>query len=123
MTNYEKKRKDIDKITRLGVSFAIDKKSNQVVLCGDILCDNCLFNYTYCDSAKYQWANEEYIAPEVDWSKVPVDTKIWVRDDPESDWYPRHFCKYENEIVYAWIDGMTSFSTSDAISWTYAELV
>ena len=38
----------------------------------------------------------------VDWSKVPVDTKILVSDyDDTSVWIRRYFAKYENGIVYA----------------------
>lgn len=121
MTNYEKNRQNIKKIVKLGLPFAVKQKTNEVVLCDALACSSCLFNPN-CDTAKFKWAYEEYLAPEVDWSKVPVDTKILVRNDSDSDWYPRHFCKYENELVYTWVDGMTSFSTSDAISWQYAEL-
>ena len=50
----------------------------------------------------------------VDWSKVPVDTKILVADftgnDNEIVWKKRHFAKYENGKIYAWCDGLTSFT-------------
>lgn len=45
----------------------------------------------------------------VDWSKVPVDTKILVSCDGE-EWSRRHFAKYEDGTVYAWKNGKTSFS-------------
>ena len=62
----------------------------------------------------------------VDWSKIPVDTPIWVRDNEELDWFPRHFAKYENRIVYTWTSGKTSHTIGDPIvkynEWKYAKL-
>ena len=46
---------------------------------------------------------------DVDWSKVQVDTKILVSEDGE-DWYRRHFAKYEGGIIYAFPDGLSSFT-------------
>lgn len=45
----------------------------------------------------------------VDWSKVSVDTKILVSEDGE-DWYRRYFAKYENGFIYAFPDGLSSFT-------------
>ena len=61
----------------------------------------------------------------VDWSKVPVDTKILVSDyDDTSVWIRRYFAKYEYGIVYAFSDGLTSFTIGDAgvCGWKYAKL-
>ena len=59
----------------------------------------------------------------VDWSKVPVDTKILVSDDGER-WARRYFAKYENGRVYAFCDGATSFtgSSENLLGWAYAKL-
>ena len=60
----------------------------------------------------------------VDWSKVPVDTKILVSDNGKL-WYKRHFAKYENGSVHVFPDGRSSFTTeeSDIIyPWKYAKL-
>ena len=60
----------------------------------------------------------------VDWSKIPVDTKILVSDDGKL-WYKRHFAKYENGSVHVFPDGRSSFTTeeSDIIyPWKYAKL-
>ena len=46
---------------------------------------------------------------DVDWSKVQIDTKILVSEDGE-DWYRRHFAKYKNGIIYAFPDGLSSFT-------------
>ena len=47
----------------------------------------------------------------VDWSKVQVDTKILVSEDGK-DWYRRYFAKYENGFIYAFPDGLSSFTAS-----------
>ena len=61
----------------------------------------------------------------VDWSKVKVDTPILVSDFNEKNWERRHFAFFDNERVYAWISGTTSWSTDndkEAMSWKYAKL-
>lgn len=60
----------------------------------------------------------------VDWSKVPVDTKVLVSDNGNT-WYKRHFAKYESGAVHVFPDGRSSFTTeeSDIIyPWKYAKL-
>ena len=60
----------------------------------------------------------------IDWSKVPVDTKILVSDNGKT-WFKRHFDKYKNGKIYTWVDGKTSFSArnnDDVIGWKYAKL-
>ena len=61
---------------------------------------------------------------EIDWYKVAVDTPILVRDSESEAWKHRHFAKYENGIVYAWLSGSTSWSTSDdcIFAWEFAKL-
>ena len=65
---------------------------------------------------------EEYEEPKVDWSKVKVDTPILVRQGKNGEWLERHFAKYENGDVYAWVDGQTSWTGADKIKWRYAKL-
>ena len=61
--------------------------------------------------------------PEIDWSKVAVDTPILVRDHENETWYKRHFAKYEDGKVYTWHNGSTSWSSKgDTIDWKYAKL-
>ena len=59
---------------------------------------------------------------ETDWTKVPVDTKILVKDFEEDEWDKRHFAKYENGEVYAYCDGNTSFTTDRMSAWDFAKL-
>ena len=67
---------------------------------------------------------------DVDWSKVQVDTKILVSEDGE-DWYRRYFAKYEGGIIYAFPDGLSSFTARykpeyggyrRVCAWKYAKL-
>lgn len=85
-------------------------------------------NCGICQLRQMIWLLEEYEEPkepEVDWSKVEVDTPILVRDNENTEWIRRHFAKYENGDVYAWRDAYTSWTTShadDVTWWKYAKL-
>lgn len=63
----------------------------------------------------------------IDWSKVPVDTKLLVSSDGK-DWYRRHFAEYKDGKVYCFNSGTTSFTAqgsefpSGKISWEYVKL-
>lgn len=61
----------------------------------------------------------------VDWSKVEVDTPIFVRNSNEEVWKCRYFAMYEDGEVYAWQLGRTSWSNvikNSPIAWKYAKL-
>ncbi len=78
-----------------------------------------------CRMLQMLWLLEEYEEPEVDWSKVEVDTPILVRDHEDQEWERRHFAKYENGDIYAWRDAYTSWTAShddDMTWWRYAKL-
>lgn len=47
---------------------------------------------SYCEILKTIWLEEEYKEPEVDWTKVEVDTPIWVRDAECDNWKKKTFC-------------------------------
>lgn len=61
----------------------------------------------------------------VDWSKVPVDTKILVSCDG-CNWFKKYFAKVQNGEIYAWDNGSTSWSVSNkeycVTWWRYAKL-
>lgn len=84
--------------------------------CEEICC-------TYCQSLQMLWLDEEYKGPEIDWSKVPVDTLIRVRFCKSDDWVNRYFSKYENGKVYAWDNGTTSKTGKSDSPWLCAEIV
>ena len=61
----------------------------------------------------------------VDWSKVEVDTPIFVRMSNEEVWKCRYFAMYEDGEVYAWQLGRKSWSNvikNSPIAWKYAKL-
>lgn len=60
----------------------------------------------------------------VDWPKVKVDTPVLVRDFENQDWKKRYFAFFDDELIYTWEGGATSWSVKnkDAIPWKYAKL-
>lgn len=61
---------------------------------------------------------------EIDWSKIPRDTKVYVRQNQEDGWELRYFTKYENNKFYTYSNGRTFWSDSfvDLEKWNYCEL-
>lgn len=114
MTNREKYAEQILDIALSGGSVAIDKKGN-ICRCSSIGCNNCIFAKTkiddsYCEKRVKEWSEQEYVEPLVDWSKVAVDTKVYVRDFNDEFWLPRYFARFEGGKILTWTDGTTSFS-------------
>ena len=118
-----------DKLVELGI---IDIKSLAIIqgqphICKyDTMCDKCLFNnHSFsCFADALNWLFTEYKEEkEVDWSKVKVDTPILVSEDAKG-WNKRHFAGFKNGKVYAWHDGLTSWSAIGGCerSWKYAKL-
>lgn len=128
MLNIEKYK---DKLVELCV-IDIDRLAliqGQPRICNSsLLCNECLFNNNidFCSGEALNWLFSEYKEPEVDWSKVKVDTPILVKDILKSEWIKRYFAKYENGRVYVWKEGKTSWSAvneHNVNSWKYAKLV
>lgn len=77
------------------------------------------------------WLEEEYIEPpkpEVDWSNVPVDTLVRVRDFESEEWILKYFKGIDEEApecrFVAWDDGATSVTAyGNYTHWTFCELV
>ena len=128
MLNKEKFKEEIFEIACSGYNIAVSKKDGEIKKCSkDLDCKYCLFYYgeADCHMARKNWGNSEYVpVQQIDWSKVPVDTKILVSYDGRS-WFARHFAKFENGEVCAWILGQTSFTTKKTpyyTAWKYAKL-
>ena len=121
MLNREKYAKEIAEIACNGKHIAI--VAGKPMLCCEASCDTCDIEYD-CTRGLKEWANSEYVEPQVDWSKVPVDTPIYVRCCSSDEWEKKHFAKFENNYVYAWSDGKTSWSTTNGstIIWEHAKL-
>ena len=88
--------------------------------CFNMNCDACHMLQTI-------WLLEEYEEPEIDWSKVKVDTPILVRDNEDTEsatvvWLKRYFAEYKDGLVYAWTNGRTSWNEDKMHGWNYAKL-
>ena len=85
--------------------------------CKDISCIECkdLFK---------TWLEEEYIEPqvEINWEKVPYNTKVYVRDDKYSTWELRTFICYKPELQHPFIC-IGNVGSNRAVGWKLAELV
>lgn len=129
MTNKEKYGNEIIELVTNTAVFGL--KNGKPTLCTRIRCEDCDFNEEStgeCKGGAYgfrEWLNSEYVEPPVDWSKVAVDTPILIRDSKEEAWRKRYFAKYENNTVYAWGNGATSWSAeskSYVNDWKIAKL-
>lgn len=118
MTHYESiDPKDIRTVFQK--YFAIDKDTNEVKNCGEMLCAECLFHGRHgCKNIKKKWLDQPAFDPEkdIDWSKVPVDTPVLVNLNPDEEFRRYFFCK-END------DEPTTFRTfaNGRTSWTAGE--
>lgn len=93
--------------------------------CHTLWCSTCNKIFSF-------WLEEEYEEPpkpEVDWSKVPVDTLVRVRDREDDPWKLQYFKGFDevNNPVYkysVWDNGRTSRTAEDlSMRWRYCELV
>lgn len=92
--------------------------------CGFLTCETCSKMFAF-------WLEEEYVEPpkpEVDWSKVPVDTLVMVKDFEGEEWVLRYFKgideNCEESKYMTWIAGSTSKTAYGFTEyWNYCELV
>ena len=128
MKNREKFEKEIMDIACSGHNIAFDKEANKLTRCYDISCGKCAFSSfgTSCTDKIKKWCNSEYKELEVDWSKVPVDTPVLVKNYKyEQIWSNRYFANYRDGIVYTYPNGTTSWSANknaSFIGWEHAKL-
>lgn len=55
------------------------------------------------------WLKQE----EIDWTTIPKDTKVLVKNEENTDWIPRYFCRYEYNMKSPYL-----VFRSGATSWT-----
>ena len=126
MTNKEKYAKELlDILCKTAEQPALVK--GKIVACNNAKCCECEFKKGSrgCDGRFKAWTEEEYKAPEVDWTKVPVDTKILVRGYKDISWCKAHFASYEDGKTFAFPGGRSSWTTTSSvrpIAWNYAEI-
>ena len=123
MLNIEKYRDELIKMGVLKIQD-ISVRKGKLGECNTRRCASCDFRIKFsCQKQAKEWLFSEYKEQEVDWSKVKVDTPILVKGTEEGDWRKRYFSKYKNGQVYAWHDGLTSWTAGEYDrSWKYAKL-
>ena len=123
MKNREKYKNELIKVCKSGgfKSKELMKFFNDYVVptykCG---------NYAAINAEKVAlltslWLDEECKEPEVDWSKVKVDTPILVSRDGNC-WHHKYFAEYRDGTVYAFNNGTTSWTSNEKTGWSYAKL-
>lgn len=92
--------------------------------------DCCGVNCAWCKFLVDLWLDEEYeepTKPEVDWSKVPVDTLVRVRNDENGEWLLRYFCEWNGDTDHKYStfpNGRTSKTATYYIeNWRLCEVV
>ena len=121
MKNYEKYAEKIREYN--GDSICTDFIEPYILKSINAKCTNT--GCVKCHLYQTIWLLEDYEEPEVDWSKVEVDTPILVRTVEWAEWDRRYFAKYEDGMVYVWNLGRTSWSATydkDVSAWPYAKL-
>ena len=125
MLNKEKYAKEIINIACSGDSIGM----RNGILCSCDTINNCKHCDFYneeilCEQIIKEWANSEYKEREIDWSKVPVDTPIYVWDDNDSKTYKRYFAGHNqiNNMIIAFDNGGTSWSSAITTKWDNAKI-
>ena len=123
MTNKEKYKEEIFEIACKGATCACVKLDNGVLRlqqCGNTQCKACIFsnNTKECSEVFKEWLEKE--AKEFDWSKVEVDTKVFVSCNNKT-WSKAHFAFYdvENGSICVFPGGKTSFTNEDCNGYLY----
>ena len=115
MKNYEKYANEIREYK--GDSFCADFVKPNILISED-----CSADCTKCRMLQAIWLLEDYKEPEVDWSKVEVDTPILVRDGEDEEWNKQHFAECDGKVVCAWRGGKTSWTEDCVMGWNHAKL-
>lgn len=130
MKNREKHREEIIKAIKsretcefmndIVIPEFIGSKTDSKCICEMGDCRACLIRFTL-------WLDEEC---EVDWSKVPVDTLVRVRNDENGEWLLRYFCEWNGDSntghkYSTFPNGRTSKTATYYIieNWRFCELV
>ena len=134
MKNREKYRDEIlNSVFRgKGEEYCEFVKNNVLPNLTDCTNGECeeLYSCGLCRDIFAFWLDDEYEEPpkpEVDWSNVPVDTLVRVRDSEDEDWTLRYFKGIDEEATasrfIAWGNGTTSKTAyGNYTHWKYCEL-
>lgn len=116
MKNVEFYAKELADLAVRRQPVAVRKSDGTPCECVNMKCCDCLFQpdnmrFRCNDQCVKEWAESEYVEYEVDWSKVPVDTPVYYQANICQDENPGYFAKLNNDIVYIWRNGRTSFTS------------
>lgn len=122
MLNKEKFKEEIWEIACNGEALALDKNTGNLCSCSELSCLDCTFsndygNGTACYANCRDWCNSEYKELKIDWSKVPIDTPIYVKFS--RSWKPRYFDKSTEDGIYYFSAGRTSFTKMGADDYSF----
>lgn len=111
MTNREAYKDKLDNI--LGEVVAV--VDGKPALCAETSCCRCLF-LVNCGEPEHKkeiidWLNAEYQEPPVDWSKVPIDTKV-LFTDCEGNEHKGYFAGVEETCLTVWKYGTASWTAN-----------
>lgn len=131
MNNYEYYKEKIDALweDNRKIAITINKDTDKIGDCDKTDCSYCLFSVRHsggdsCKINREKWLVSEYKEPEIDWSKIPVDTPVLVSND-DTNWVRRHFAKVTSlGIIWVYSGGGTSWTadTNPIIGYKYAKL-
>ena len=122
MTNYEKNKTQLDMYAIADIAWGVNK-DGKIFECHDINCGYCIFNpFDICSRNRLKWLQEEYKEPEIDWSKVPIDTHILVKKGINDEWTERNFAGYIGGKVCAFNVGQNSENFNCIYQWYFAKL-
>jgi hypothetical protein len=106
-----------------------DKVSTRYQVAALVFDGNAEFVKVYTRGLKYLADNPnedsmdllEGVEPEIDWSKVAIDTPVWCRQT--TNWYKRHFAGLDSQDEpKTWNDGETSHTTRFGCTSTWTEM-
>lgn len=133
MKNREKYKNELIKVIKKDGKLCEFVKKHEVFrMFGKDSKSYCKMTCVTCGTALQLWLDEEYEEPpkpEVDWTKVPVDTLVRVRDREEQEWILMYFkgiSDYDRAHRFmTWCDGATSKTAcgGEYMMWKYCELV
>lgn len=56
------------------------------------------------------------------WANLDIDTPVWVKDDSDGEWVPRHFAGVSQGKATCWAGGFTSHTTKNVVPWNELSL-
>lgn len=110
MTNFEKHKEDL---THYGIGMCANI-NGKVAECGPGKCKKCDFgNAEECDIERTKWLYEEAVEKPIDWSKVPIDTKVLIAR--------RGGAKAKRYFAGVDVNGVPCYYSCGATSWSSSE--